>query len=683
MSSKTVISLNASEHPVKAVTIFQSYTAQLTRTFEVDLKAGSNVLEITSISTQVDKESPRIYGLGTDVRVFDTSCSTKLAIGVHQDHTRNAAAIKELKLKRKLLKSERDVRQTEFTLLDDAARALAQDKAASFDTLIDTFVGRKRKAGRAVVEVDEEIEEIEKELWLLKHTHMGDTAAVVTATLLAKRDCKVEFQLTYLVTGVTWKPYYDLHATTSDGKPSPDVSLHYCANITQNTGEDWTNAVLTLSTADSQASHSLTIPKVDPLRILPARPPPATGPGGLSQAPLQQQLLGQYPLQQQPLGQQPLQQQQQQPQNHLQQLQQHAQMIRQIASDSVTVQQPVQSGFGQFINVARPLPSMAPPPAQVAPRPGARSQAFMVAAPAGSVQGIDEEFEDFDESISPEEIAAEFELPAEGAVLDASPLSLAYRVEGRVTLPSDGAAHKVAIATLAFGAALTYVCVPRKAGGVFIEGRIKNTSEYELLAGPVSVFMDDGFVSKTQLGLIGVNESFSCVLGIDTALKVVSQPKSRTEHEPKRSFAEPFKTTTRTVTTTIANGHPFDVAALVVRDAIPLGHDDANIKVVLRRPAGLAQAKDGEEVAVALPGMGTGAPGDGNAAGQGQGQEVKVRWVRTECGSGGEKAGLYEWVCGLKAGKRIKLEAEWEVKAPSNMRWEELRMGARSGTSKA
>ncbi len=109
----------------------------------------------------------------------------------------------------------------------------------------------------------------------------------------------------------------------------------------------------------------------------------------------------------------------------------------------------------------------------------------------------EEEF-DIAESEAGEE--AGFELP-EGSVLDKNPLSLAYRVEGRVSLPSDGVAHKVSITVLAFSAALKYVCVPRKTSAAFIEGRIKNTSEYELLAGPVSVFMDDSFVTKTALGV--------------------------------------------------------------------------------------------------------------------------------------------------------------------------------------
>ncbi|KAI1792172.1 hypothetical protein LXA43DRAFT_364276 [Ganoderma leucocontextum] len=611
MSSKT-ISLNASEHPVKAVTIFQSSTAQLTRTFTVELKSGSNVLEISGISSQVDRESPRIYGLGTNARVFDMSCNAKLANAPNQKLTKNAAAIKKLVAKRKLLEAERNVRQTEFSLLDDAARSLAQDKATSFDALMDTFVLRKRDAMQTVVEMAEQIEELEKEIWLLNSSHKGETAAVVGATLLAKRDCKVEFQLAYLVTSVSWRPYYDLHASTSDGKPSSDVSLHYCANITQNTGEDWSNTVLTLSTANSHALHSLTVPKLDSLRLLPARPPASSG----------GELVG----------------------GGIIQRQQRAEMCVPLTSN--LGQQPFPAA-----HVTQPAPIRVARKAALSP--GRRDRARATPSPPA----FEEEFENIVDSTSDEEV--EYETLLEGAVLAKNPLSLAYRVEGRVSLPSDGVAHKVSIAVLDFSAALKYVCVPRKTSATFIEGRIKNTSEYELLAGPVSVLMDDGFVTKTLLGLIGVNESFTCVLGIDTSLKMSYQTKSRTEHEPKRSFAEPSKTTTRTVTTTITNGHSFDVTGLVVRDAIPLGNDDANIKVALRRPDGLAQSKDGEEVIVALSPSG---------AGDSEGQEAKVQWARTENGGGGEKEGLYEWVCELKAGKKVKLEAEWEVKAPSSMR---------------
>ena len=449
-----------------------------------------------------------------------------------------------------------------------------------------------------------------------------------------------------MVTGVTWKPYYDLHATTSNEKPSPDVALHYCANITQTTGEDWTDAVLTLSTANSHALQSLTAPKVDALRLLPTTP-----------------LLGGGGSQQQPLHQQP-----QQPRLPYQRHQFSPDVERVFNRAAV----PDSLGSGE-----NRLKSEMEFHRAVLSRARGGDGICDFAPPGQTTQRVVEDVADR---------VSFYHSSPEGAVLDKNPLSLAYRVEGRVSLPSDGVAHKVPIALLAFDAALQYVCVPRKTTAAFIEGRIKNTSEYELLAGPVSVFMDDNFVTKTSLGvratftfryiacgswwllsqLISVNESFTCVLGIDTSLKVSYQTKSRTEHEPKRSFAEPSKTTTRTVTTTITNGHSFDLSGLVVRDAIPLGNDEANIKVALRQPEGLAQAKDGEEVAVALSSV-----TDATQAGDSERQEAKVHWTRTENGSGGEKEGLYEWVCEVMAGKKVRLEAEWEVKAPSSLRWEE------------
>ncbi len=78
---------------------------------------------------------------------------------------------------------------------------------------------------------------------------------------------------------------------------------------------------------------------------------------------------------------------------------------------------------------------------------------------------------------------------------------IVYRVgQGEaVCLPSDGLAHTVSIATLQLRADFEYVCVPRKSTTVFTQARITNTSEHDMLPGPISVFMDDSFVARTTL----------------------------------------------------------------------------------------------------------------------------------------------------------------------------------------
>ncbi|KAI0750045.1 hypothetical protein C8Q80DRAFT_1269826 [Daedaleopsis nitida] len=544
--STTTVTLKAPDHPIKSVIIFQSSTAELTRSFTVDLQAGRNILEISGLSSNVDTESPRIHGLGADARVFDISCTVRPLI--KRKNTRNADEVRKLMVNKATLELERNLRQREYDMLDEAGKALANEVPAQLDSFVDNVVRRKRAAMQAVLELNGKIEEAEEELHILRTSHKGEISGWVVATVLAQHACKAEFQLTYLVTGVKWQPHYDLHANTADGKTSSEVTLLYCANVSQSTGEDWTDTILTLSTANSQALKSLSVPALDP------------------------------------------------------------QKGRSVWFGI---------GYGGCCGSARE-------------------------------QRGDDEYDVVD--------VQEAALP-HGTTVDRSPLSLAYRVEGTVSLPSDGLAHKVAIAQLDFSAKLKYVCVPRKTTSAFIEGTVENTSEYELLAGPVSVFMDDGFVTKTSLGLIGVKESFNCVLGVDTALKVVYTQKSVTSHEPPRSFAEPSKTTTRTAVTTVRNGHQFDISDLVVRDALPLGDGDANIKVMLRKPDGLAQAKDEEEVAVDL----------GESV-----QDAKVRWSKVEKGKGGEKDGMFEWGCGtVAAGTEVKFEAEWDIKSPANVQWEE------------
>src|SRR5580698_135524 len=82
-----------------------------------------------------------------------------------------------------------------------------------------------------------------------------------------------------------WSAAYELHATTEAGMPTPSVSLHYRARITQSTGEDWTDVELSLSTADMDLSNK-TIPVLRPTKIQPPESfyPMGGFPGGIAPA---------------------------------------------------------------------------------------------------------------------------------------------------------------------------------------------------------------------------------------------------------------------------------------------------------------------------------------------------------------------------------------------------------------
>ena len=94
--------------------------------------------------------------------------------------------------------------------------------------------------------------------------------------------------------------------------------------------------------------------------------------------------------------------------------------------------------------------------------------------------------------------------------------------------------------------------------------------------------------------------------------------------------------------------HKFDIAKLVIRDAIPLGSEDNKLSVVLHKPKGLVESKDGQNVAINLN-------ADGNADTK---ATAKVRWQKVVEGKGGEKDGLFEWVCAVPAGERVGVDAQ-------------------------
>jgi hypothetical protein len=71
--------------------------------------------------------------------------------------------------------------------------------------------------------------------------------------------------------------------------------------------------------------------------------------------------------------------------------------------------------------------------------------------------------------------------------------------------------------------------------------------------------------------------------------------------------------------------------------------DDKRIRAVLRRPAKLADAKEGEEIEV---------------------YGARVFW-----GKDGVKEGKIEWIAQVRVGKRWKLETEVKVRAPADSKW--------------
>lgn len=161
------------------------------------------------------------------------------------------------------------------------------------------------------------------------------------------------------------------------------------------------------------------------------------------------------------------------------------------------------------------------------------------------------------------------------------------------------------------------------------------------------------------------DEKFKCTFGPDPSLRIKCTRIPRTVSSAGSQFAAQSTTATYKLLTSIFNTHSFAIRGLVVRDAVPVpaadqGTEqtavDSGIKVVLKRPQGLSDAAVGELLEVK----------DKSAAiFPSAVSSVKVRWAREN----GNKDGKYEWVVDIGAGEEVKLEAEYDVRAPSDFKW--------------
>ncbi|KAF8605079.1 hypothetical protein BDV93DRAFT_537562 [Ceratobasidium sp. AG-I] len=243
-------------------------------------------------------------------------------------------------------------------------------------------------------------------------------------------------------------------------------------------------------------------------------------------------------------------------------------------------------------------------------------------------------------------------------VVSAGVLSATFGISGRSDIPSDQGSHKVVIAVLDLQAELEWICVPREKESVYLRCKVVNSSEFTLLPGEASVFMDDNFVSKSRIEHVAPNDSFKTSLGTDPALRVSYPPVRTLKRTTTQSgFAFLAKDTRQSVAVhsqriTVRNARPSSVSALRVLDHVPVS-TDSRLKVTVLSPNGLGPGKNKERPWVNVQ------------------KGVKGRWAALDVG--GE--GTIEWMCEIAPTEEVELELSWEVSAPVGEKWENVEQG--------
>ncbi|KAG5445596.1 Protein f37c4.5 [Clonorchis sinensis] len=152
--------------------------------------------------------------------------------------------------------------------------------------------------------------------------------------------------------------------------------------------------------------------------------------------------------------------------------------------------------------------------------------------------------------------------------------SLTYEVNNKpLCIRGNGEPQRVTLGTLEFRPSLEYVTIPKLLPKAFLRVRMHNTSEFALLEGPASVYLDNSFNGKTTISATAVQEELFCDLGVDPGVHVTYKPRHK--YKKSGSFIGGGKTMSITFTQVISvtNSYPRSLQITVI-DQLPVSTDD-------------------------------------------------------------------------------------------------------------
>jgi uncharacterized protein (TIGR02231 family) len=157
--------------------------------------------------------------------------------------------------------------------------------------------------------------------------------------------------------------------------------------------------------------------------------------------------------------------------------------------------------------------------------------------------------------------------------------AVAFRTPSRGDIPGDGGPTKLLILDGDFENKFQYLSVPKLAEQVYLTAEITNSTEFPLLPGRISIFLDGNFVGNSDLAAVtSPSEKFVLHLGVDDSIKIRRKLQKRKGDEKglfSRSHTEEFSFLIT------LESHRETAEEIVVQDHIPVSTDE-KIKIEVR-----------------------------------------------------------------------------------------------------
>jgi uncharacterized protein (TIGR02231 family) len=253
--------------------------AIVTRTGTVKLELGDNQISLKDLPTSLIENSVRVSGDGPEgAKIIGVELRKEYLIEVKDEKLQELQKkIESLLLQETALKNELEEMTANLGIMNELAKSVSTDLARGYsrkqidvsdlDKAIRYIIDQMNATHGRIRAKNLELTELQKKIAALRgeednlSSMQEKETNVINIDIEAANPGDFDIKVEYAVYGAEWYPVYDARVSTDDMK----VDFTYYGIVKQNTGENWTNTVITLSTAPE--APSTTLPDIQPWYI--------------------------------------------------------------------------------------------------------------------------------------------------------------------------------------------------------------------------------------------------------------------------------------------------------------------------------------------------------------------------------------------------------------------------------
>jgi uncharacterized protein (TIGR02231 family) len=255
--------------------VYYGYGAELNHTAKAVLQNGTQEIVIENISNAVDPNTIQI-SVPENVVLLSYRFNTR-AIVSNQPNPSIKRMEDSIKLLQKLITLATNEAAVTSELLDKTSRLIetyssgANKNLSTADLikLLDFYTSKIQSYRTTLfslqakkLELGEQVNEINGRLYYARQQNGGNASKVMgemILQLMAQQSATAEIGISYFTQRAGWIPTYDMRMKSIDNS----FKLAYKASVTQNTGLDWKQVKLTLSTSNPNQGNAY--PTLNPL----------------------------------------------------------------------------------------------------------------------------------------------------------------------------------------------------------------------------------------------------------------------------------------------------------------------------------------------------------------------------------------------------------------------------------